>query len=173
MHRPREAEGAVEIVVDNLVDIPPSQRGLTGVAFAADAHHFIGSHQGIARPEQIPPHNIGGTLAMSDSSPTPSARSPQRVPARAAPPADVVEFIRFCHRRRHVGWPEIYDEMWAVAARREFNGWDHDQLAEHGVTFALYEMPKLAGWVRAVLGAQPMGDEADLRPIVRQAVGPA
>jgi hypothetical protein len=110
---------------------------------------------------------------MSDRSSAPSARPPQPEPSRPAPPPDVVEFIRFCHRRRHVGWPEIYDEMCAVAARREFNGWDHDQFAEHGMTLSLYEMPKLAGWVRTVLGAQPTSDEADLRPIPRQAVGPA
>jgi hypothetical protein len=109
---------------------------------------------------------------MSVRSAAPSAGPPQQAPSRAAPPPDVVEFIRFCHQRRHVGWPEIYDEMCAVAARREFNGWDHDQFAEHGVTFSLYEMQKLAGWVRTVLGAQPTSDEADLRATVRQAVGP-
>jgi hypothetical protein len=92
---------------------------------------------------------------MSERSPAPSAR-PTRVGERGeAPPPDVVEFIRFCHRRRHVGWPEIYDEMCAVAARREFNGWGHDQLAERGLTFALFEMPRLSGWVRSVLAAQP------------------
>jgi len=67
------------------------------------------------------------------------------------PPPDITEFIRFCHRRRRVGWPEIYDEMCAVAARREFNGWDHDELARRGLTFSLFEMPRLAGWVRTVL----------------------
>jgi hypothetical protein len=110
---------------------------------------------------------------MSDRSPAPSARPPAPAQARLAPPPDVAEFIRFCHRRRHVGWPEIYDEMCAVAARREFNGWDHEQLAEHGLTFSLYEMPRLAGWVRAVLGTQPASDEGDLRPMARPAVGPA
>lgn len=68
-----------------------------------------------------------------------------------APPADVADFIRFCHHRRPVGWPELYDEMCAVAARREFNGWDHDQFAARGLTFSLFEMPRLAGWVRTVL----------------------
>jgi hypothetical protein len=68
-----------------------------------------------------------------------------------APPADVADFIRFCHHRRQVGWPELYDEMCAVAARREFNGWDHDQFAARGLTFSLFEMPRLAGWVRTVL----------------------
>jgi hypothetical protein len=67
------------------------------------------------------------------------------------PPPDVAEFIRFCHERKRVGWPELYDEMCAVAARREFNGWDHDQFAARGLTFSLFEMPRLSGWVRAVL----------------------
>lgn len=67
------------------------------------------------------------------------------------PPPDVAEFIRFCHDRKPVGWPELYDEMCAVAARREFNGWDHDQFAARGLTFSLFEMPRLSGWVRTVL----------------------
>ena len=71
------------------------------------------------------------------------------------PPADVAAFIRFCHDRKHVGWPELYDEMCAVAARREFNGWDHDQFAARGLTFSLFEMPRLSGWVRSVLAAVP------------------
>jgi hypothetical protein len=69
------------------------------------------------------------------------------------PPTEVVAFIRFCHRRRRTGWPELYDEMCAVAARREFKGWGHDQLAERGVTFTLLDMPRLAAWVRAVVAA--------------------
>jgi hypothetical protein len=84
-----------------------------------------------------------------------------------------VEFIRFCYRRRHVGWPELYDEMCAVAARREFNGWDHEQLAEHGLTFSLYEMPRLAAWVRAVIGPQREPAPADHRPIPQAAAGTA
>ena len=70
------------------------------------------------------------------------------------PPPHVIEFIRFCHHRRRVGWPELYDEMCAVAGRREFNGWDHDQFEAHGLTFSLFEMPRLAGWVRTVLASQ-------------------
>ena len=39
--------------------------------------------------------------------------------ARSATPhaitVDAVEFIRFCYARRRVGWPELYDEMCAVA----------------------------------------------------------
>jgi hypothetical protein len=58
--------------------------------------------------------------------------------------ADAVEFIRFCYARRRVGWPELYDEMCAVASRGLFRGWGPDELAGHGVTFGLFEMPHLA-----------------------------
>jgi hypothetical protein len=70
------------------------------------------------------------------------------------PPPEIAAFIRFCHRRRGTGWPEIYDEMCAVAARREFKGWGHEQLAAHGLTFSLFEMPRLARWVNTVLATQ-------------------
>ena len=75
------------------------------------------------------------------------------------PPAEVAEFIRFCHRRRPRAWPELYDEMWVVAARREFNGWGFEQLEAYGVTFSLFEMPRLAAWVRHVLAGLPEGPE--------------
>jgi hypothetical protein len=88
---------------------------------------------------------------MSERSGTPSVRPPSAPVRREVPPADVAEFIRFCHHRRPTGWPELYDEMCSVAARREFHGWGHDQLAAHGITFALPEMPRLAAWVRAVI----------------------
>ena len=110
---------------------------------------------------------------MSDRSPAPSERPSPAQPRRQAPPPDAVEFIRFCHRRRHVGWPELYDEMCAVAARREFNGWGHEQLAEHGVTFALYEMPRLAAWVRSVIGPDAGASVVDHRVIAQPAAGTA
>jgi hypothetical protein len=110
---------------------------------------------------------------MSDRSPAPSERPTSAESRRQAPPPDAVEFIRFCHRRRHVGWPELYDEMCAVAARREFNGWDHEQLAERGLTFALYEMPRLAAWVRAVIGPEAAAPEVDHRAIAQPAAGTA
>ena len=88
---------------------------------------------------------------MSQRSMPSSARALPAGPPADAPPPDVAEFIRFCPGRKPVGWPELYDEMCAVAARREFNGWDHDQFAARGLTFSLFEMPRLSGWVRAVL----------------------
>ena len=72
------------------------------------------------------------------------------------PSADVAAFIRFCHRRRGASWPELYDEMCGVAARREFNGWDHADLATRGLAFSLQEMPRLAAWSRAVLAGERM-----------------
>jgi hypothetical protein len=84
------------------------------------------------------------------SMPSPARPMSAGTPADPPPP-DVAEFIRFCHDRKPVGWPELYDEMCAVAARREFNGWDHDQFAARGLTFSLFEMSRLSGWVRAVL----------------------
>ena len=88
---------------------------------------------------------------MSQRSISSPARPTQAGPPADPPPPDVAEFIRFCHDRKPVGWPELYDEMCAVAARREFNGWDHDQFAARGLTFSLFEMPRLSGWVRSVL----------------------
>ena len=71
--------------------------------------------------------------------------------ARSATPhvftADAVEFIRFCYARRRVGWPELYDEMCAVASRGLFRGWGPDELATHGIGFGLFEMPRLASTV--------------------------
>jgi hypothetical protein len=77
------------------------------------------------------------------------------------PAPDVVAFIRHCHRRRGASWPELYDEMCGVAARREFHGWDHADLASRGLTFSLFEMPRLAGWVRAVVDGAVDDHDAD------------
>jgi hypothetical protein len=77
------------------------------------------------------------------------------------PTPDIVAFIRYCHGRRGASWPELYDEMCAVAARREFNGWDQAQLAARGVSFTLPDMPRLAGWARAVLAGMAEQREID------------
>ena len=77
------------------------------------------------------------------------------------PTPDIAAFIRYCHVQRGASWPELYDEMCGVAARREFNGWDHAQLASRGVTFTLIEMPRLAGWSRAVLAGMAEQRETD------------
>jgi len=92
---------------------------------------------------------------MENRPPEGPAHTPRRPSAAELPAPEVADFIRFAYRRRRVGWPEIYDDMCAVAARREFRGWDHARLAELGVTFSLLETPRLAAWVRAVLPGMP------------------
>lgn len=77
--------------------------------------------------------------------------------------SDAAEFVRFCHRRRRVGWPELYDEMWQAASRRAFRGWDAAELAAHGVGFSLYETPALASLVLRVLEAD---GERVQRPVI-------
>jgi hypothetical protein len=67
-------------------------------------------------------------------------------PARSLS-ADAVEFVRFCYSRRKVGWPELYDEMWAVAGRGLFRGWGSEELADHGIAFGLAEMSWLGASV--------------------------
>ena len=63
---------------------------------------------------------------------------------REAPAPAVEEFVRFCYHRRRVGWPELYDEMCAVAARGVFRGWGFAELADQGICFTLTDLPALA-----------------------------
>jgi hypothetical protein len=71
---------------------------------------------------------------------------------------DAVEFVRFCYRRRRVGWPELYDEMCAVAGRGLFRGYDADDLAGLGIGFSLFDMPALS-----VLSSRIIAEEQALR----------
>lgn len=74
-------------------------------------------------------------------------------PAGSSPEAEVeaIEFVRFCHRRRRVGWPELYDEMCAVAGRGLYRGYGQDDLSAIGIGFGLFQMPALAGLVAQVV----------------------
>jgi hypothetical protein len=74
--------------------------------------------------------------------------------AFAATPAvepEAIDFVRFCHRRRRVGWPELYDEMCAVAGKGLYRGYGPEELAEIGIGFGLFQMPSLAGLVSRVV----------------------
>ena len=62
-----------------------------------------------------------------------------------------IDFVRFCHRRRRVGWPELYDEMCAVAGRGLYRGYGSDDLASIGIGLGLFQMPALAGLVAQVV----------------------
>ena len=70
--------------------------------------------------------------------------------ARPAGP-DAIEFVRFCYRRKHVGWPELYDEMCAVANRGLFRGFDVEALSGIGIGLCLSDMPGLAAMVVQVV----------------------
>lgn len=81
-----------------------------------------------------------------------------RTAATGAPHPDAVEFVRFCYHRRRVGWPELYDEMCAVAGRGLFRGYSSDDLGGIGVGFSLFDMPALAN-----LACRVVAEEAALR----------
>jgi hypothetical protein len=82
----------------------------------------------------------------------------RRRPEDRATAAAALDFVRFCHRRRRVGWPQLYDEMCAVASHGLYHGWGFAELAEHGIAFGLAEMPFLAELV-----IQVAGEEAERR----------
>ncbi len=67
-----------------------------------------------------------------------------RTPAPVTMSPEAIDFVRFCYRRRRVGWPELYDEMCAVASRGLYKGWGLAELSEHGIGFSLFETPALA-----------------------------
>jgi hypothetical protein len=79
---------------------------------------------------------------------------------------EALEFVRFCHRRRHVGWPELYDEMCAVAGRRLYRGQGPEELNELGIGFGLFEMPTLAALV-----ARVVAEDAEQRRRLADEVG--
>ena len=76
------------------------------------------------------------------------------------PDAEAEAFVRFCYRRRAVAWPELYDEMCAVAARGDYHGMDYEQLQRLGIGFALSALPRLAKLAERVIaqerGRQPV-----------------
>jgi hypothetical protein len=88
-----------------------------------------------------------------------------RSAAACGPDPDAVEFIRFCYHRRRVGWPELYDEMCAVASRGLFRGYSADDLMSRGVGFSLFDMPALA-----VLAMRVVAEEQALRRPVKVAI---
>jgi hypothetical protein len=64
---------------------------------------------------------------------------------------EAIEFVRFCYRRRRVGWPELYDEMCAVAGRGLYQGYGPEELSSIGIGFGLFQMPALAVLVARVV----------------------
>ena len=81
---------------------------------------------------------------------------------------EALEFVRFCHRRKHVGWPELYDEMCLVAGRGLYRGYHAEELSEIGVAFGLLDMPALA-----VLVSRVVGEDLERRRRTAEAIRPA
>jgi hypothetical protein len=81
---------------------------------------------------------------------------------------EALEFVRFCHRRKHVGWPELYDEMCLVAGRGLYRGYHAEELSEIGVAFGLLDMPALA-----VLVSRVVGEDQERRRRTAEAIRPA
>ena len=71
--------------------------------------------------------------------------------AAGLPTPEAEAFVRFCYQRRRVGWPELYDEMCAVASRGLFRGWGPDELAGHGIGFGLFDLPHLVATVGEIV----------------------
>ena len=91
-----------------------------------------------------------------------------RTAVTGAPHPEAIEFVRFCYHRRRVGWPELYDEMCAVAGRGLFRGFSADDLGGIGVGFSLFDMPALAN-----LAARIVAEEAALLRPVSVVITPA
>src|SRR5438874_3281144 len=71
--------------------------------------------------------------------------------AEAESSSEAADFVRFCYRRRRMGWPDLYDEMCAVAGRGLYQGWGFEELAEQGIGFGLPQLPALAALVGRVI----------------------
>jgi hypothetical protein len=84
---------------------------------------------------------------------------PAGAAARTSTP-EAEAFVRFCYERRRVGWPELYDEMCAVATRGLYKGMGHEDLAEIGVGFSLFETPQLAQLVARVVAEEKAARQA-------------
>jgi len=93
-----------------------------------------------------------------------------RTAAERAPSPDAIEFVRFCYRRRRVGWPELYDEMCGVAGRGLFRGWGSDELSAQGIGFSLFELPALAALVGQVVAEDQERRTGPTSPEVRTVV---
>jgi len=86
-------------------------------------------------------------------------------PVQAAPVGDeALEFVRFCYRRKRVGWPALYDEMCAVASRGAYRGLGFAELAERGITFCLSDMPTLTAMLDQVMAEERTSPEPPVNP---------
>ena len=95
------------------------------------------------------------------------------VSAAGMPTPEAEAFVRFCYQRRRVGWPELYDEMCAVATRGLYRGMGTDALSEIGVGFSLFETPKLAQLVAMVVAEEQAARRAAKAAVAGPVAGAA
>jgi hypothetical protein len=88
---------------------------------------------------------------MSSFQPADSPSVPRNMGEQPTPADESLEFVRFCYHRRRVAWPALYDEMCAVAARGAFHGLGYPELAEHGISFCLLDLPRLSALAQRVI----------------------
>ena len=93
--------------------------------------------------------------------------------AAGMPTPEAEAFVRFCYQRRRVGWPELYDEMCAVATRGLYRGMGTDALADIGVGFSLFETPKLARLVAMVVAEEQAARRAAKAAVTAPVAGAA
>jgi len=103
---------------------------------------------------------MGRSAALSSHA---QPRSEATIAPAVDAPAEVLEFIRYCYRRRGFGWPELYDEMCAVAARGSYRGLDYDGLGRLGVGFSLGELPRLAALSGRIVAEERAARQAETR----------
>jgi hypothetical protein len=95
-------------------------------------------------------------------------RDREQAPQRAPSP-EAVEFVRYCYRRRRLGWPELYDEMCAVASRGLYHGMGPDELSAEGIGFSLFEMQTLAALASRVIAEERERRDSALTPSIVRA----
>ena len=91
--------------------------------------------------------------------------------AAGVPTPEAEAFVRFCYQRRRVGWPELYDEMCAVATRGLYRGMGTEALAEIGVGFSLFETPKLAQLVARIVAEEQAARRAAKAAVTAGPIG--
>ena len=151
-------------MVDEIVDKPPSGLDPTGLRLPSTDRGALPGRGEARRSESqraVPSAGSSRQSAAGYSHVTEQEGEPSMDPriasARAQPTEfesgdpEAIDFVRFCYRRRHVGWPELYDEMCAVAGRGLYRGLAADDLGRIGIGFALDQMPALATIVHQVV----------------------
>lgn len=113
---------------------------------------------GNALPRRHDEHEASGGPAADRVAADVPALTPEN---GANPDAEAVAFVRFCYGRRSVAWPELYDEMCAVAARGDYRGMGYEQLEGLGIRFALAALPRLAE-----MAARVMAEERSRQPAI-------